>query len=1067
MAQYDELKFEDHLFNYLPKISGTGQWHQLNVHSVKDLWQNFRKIVSRLNTKELNGHLLTPTEFGRLKKELLAETKTPYDAGKFLYGYDGVSQINIKLDDGKNVYLTLFDQAQIGSGDSYYQVARQLEHARQQPGKKNRRFDTTLLINGLPIIQIEEKADGVPNQNALNQMHQYILEGQYQGFFQTLQILIAMNPNDIRYMANTTAQDFNTDYAFHWHLLKHEQDGHPGYSDERAPVNDWRTFADHFLSIPMAHKMATSYMILDNSRGQKSLKVMRSYQVHATQKIIQKLKNYDFELGNQKIGYIWHTTGSGKTISSFKAAYLASRLRSRSTNKRVDKVIYLVDRRALTDQTRDAYQAYDPNTDQNNRGGIVSGASNIHDLKKKIKNKSTKIIVTTSQQIYDLISKDHFKDNQQNVVFIVDEAHQGAGHSLNEIKKAFRRSAWIGYTGTPRFRSNDPKVPTTEQVFGPALHVYTISAAITDDNVLGFRVNFETPLSKRFIPEYFHKKYPHLSAAQVHEKIHDLSPEDVDDEISTTVYDDNPEYVRLVVANVLQHWNQRSRGRKFNALFTTHVGGRHGSSKMVEMYYDEFRRQNQKLHHPLKIAVTFSQDTSDGNNQIRNNELLHKVMQGYNHDFGTSFTDDQVKDYMSDLTNRFTHEIDHGKHMGLDLVIVVDQLLTGFDAHRLNTLYVDRSLKGARLIQAYSRTNRIYDNSKPMGIIVNYRWPHYSKAKMDAALKVYGDPNSINTKDDLRIPKNVVGLPYDILVQKLDQVTSALSQLTGNFSLVSGSESKQDQTLKCLRKYNNLTNQVKQCDGYDPHHPEKLLSQIHMDSDQEAHLIGYVTDELKEKMSKRGNHQKNDFHIHMEDIRKVDQEDVDYDYISHLLASVINNKHAYHNYVQQNSVHDVHAQELSKKLKRAESELYVLIEQLDEQGNGKYAAKIRRLLKLVQNLSFEKNYQGVYPIDERKINQILKQSNESQRDKVIGDFIDYFGLQDLKGTGRIIKLIDQHRLGVNDLNNISNSSVIFNVGYKSYQKQANQKVRKLDPVTYFNTLQKALYQLAEKIKKNY
>ncbi len=232
-----------------------------------------------------------------------------------MYGLNGVSQIEIDLDDGRHVFLTVFDQKQIGAGDTVDQVVNQIERPAKITGKENRRFDTTLLINGLPVIQIEEKRDTHDVNEALNQMHQYIDEGQYRDIFSTLQILVGISPNNVKYMANTTSEAFNKDFAFNWQR-----------KSDNGIVRNWKEFADSMLSIPMAHQMATNYMILDGTKNKETLKVMRPYQVYATQNVINGLRQVDFDLGTNKVGYIWHTTGSGKTITSFKTAWLASRM---------------------------------------------------------------------------------------------------------------------------------------------------------------------------------------------------------------------------------------------------------------------------------------------------------------------------------------------------------------------------------------------------------------------------------------------------------------------------------------------------------------------------------------------------------------------------------------------------------------------------------------------------------------------------------------------------------------------------------------------------------------------
>lgn len=364
-----ELKFENELIHHLVNLGGTKQWdYEPQIKTTLQLWDNFKKILEHNNQDRLDKPL-SSTEFNQVKS-IISQLKTPYEAGQFLYGINGISQVEIDLDDGKHVYLTVFDQDQIGAGNTVYQIVNQIDRPAVIPGRKDRRFDTTLLINGLPIIQIEEKADNHRIEEALNQMHQYIDEEQYTDIFSTLQILVAMTPHDAKYMANTTSEMFNTAFAFNWQR-----------ADDNKVVSDAYEFANSMLSIPMAHQMATNYMILDGTPRHQMIKIMRPYQMYATKRVIAKLRAHQFGIDDQRIGYVWHTTGSGKTISSFKAAWLASRLPN------VDKVVFMVDRVALTNQTVDEYEAYDPENTENSNGGVVTDTANRWVLSNKLKKK--------------------------------------------------------------------------------------------------------------------------------------------------------------------------------------------------------------------------------------------------------------------------------------------------------------------------------------------------------------------------------------------------------------------------------------------------------------------------------------------------------------------------------------------------------------------------------------------------------------------------------------------------------------------------------------------------------
>ena len=349
-----------------------------------------------------------------------------------------------------------------------------------------------------------------------------------------------------------------------------------------------------------------------------------------------------------------------------------------------------------------------------------------------------------------MVSNKDFKPVDQNIVFIVDEAHRStSGDMLKRIKDAFPKSAWVGYTGTPVFPDKNGKSngPTTQEIFGDVIHIYTIQDAIKDGNVLGFKVDFRTTLTDQvmkdeYLPKYFQYRYPKMSAEDIQDRINNLHDEDMDDMIEPSVYDENQQHVKKVVQDIIEHWDRRSVHGKYNAILTTHVGGGRPSTPMAMMYYREFKRQNKNAAHPLRVGITFSWDTSNSNGQLDTNNSLREAITDYNQMFGTSFDDNSVKEYTEQVVSRLNRTIDDGKYF--DIVIVVDQLLTGFNAPQLNTLYVDRTLRGSALIQAYSRTNRVYDNqTKPYGRIVNYRWPVHTEKLMDDALEEYANRQSL------------------------------------------------------------------------------------------------------------------------------------------------------------------------------------------------------------------------------------------------------------------------------------------------------------------------------------
>lgn len=1023
-----ELAFEDKLIKYLENLGGTKQWEYLpNIKTTDQLWANFKKIVESHNQDRLSKPLTDP-EFQQVKNEI-NKLQTPYQAGQMLYGINGISQIEIDLDEGKHVYLKIFDQDNIGAGDTVYQIVNQIERPAIIPTCKNRRFDTTLLINGLPIIQIEEKADGHTSDEALNQMRDYISERQYSDIFSTLQILIAMAPHDIRYMANTPIEKFKKDFAFRW------QD-----EETNKPVFDWKIFCNSMLSIPMAHKMATNYIILDGTPKNQMIKAMRPYQVYATQRVISKLRQHMFGIDDKRVGYVWHTTGSGKTISSFKAAWLASRLPN------VDKVVFLVDRVALTNQTVEEYQAYDPENTEDSNGGVVTDTSNRWVLAKKLAKKGNGIIVTSTQKMSAMVKRKDFKEIDKNIVFIVDEAHRStSGDMLQQIKNGFSKSAWIGYSGTPVFDSH----PTTQEVFGDLIHAYTIRDAIADKNVLGFKVDFETTLSDEvlkndYLPKYFQARYPNMSPQDIEMRIDNMNDEDMDDTIEPSVYDNNEKHIQLVVDDVIKNWNKRSRNGEYNALFTTHVGGGKASTPMAVKYYDEFQRRNKDLAEPLKVGITFSQDTSNSDNQFDNNTALRRVMNDYNKTFGTSFDDTQVKEYTAQVVSRLNRTIDDGKYF--DIVIVVDQLLTGFNAPQLNTLYVDRTLHGAALIQAYSRTNRVYNNqTKPWGRIVNYRWPHHSEKLMKEALAKYANRDSANVQTDLidEEPDGVIAKPYETIKEELKEVVEKLSDFSRGFETIPDDDNKVEEMYSDLHKYNRLMAMAKQDDKYDDENPDKLIREIGMSPEEEEGLTTRLSKELRKKVAEIRKVDVSQIDLEMEHVKEIQ---VNYDYLEQLIADLMNQ---YHN----DDMESAH---------KTAKEINSLSDKVDDE---KYADQIKQFAKDV--LAGKINY-GEYPIDQKEIKNLVQRHNDSRLRNDIFEYKKQWGLADIKNSFQINEIVANHVKYADDLNIDGALDEIVREGSKVYKTDAESDyVTNLNKIKYRTHFRRDFKKFADKMVDKY
>lgn len=1061
----NEIEFENELIQYLStgkitsKRDSSGNYeihedptlsynfnkklwkYEPNIKTIDGLWDNFKHILERLNSKSLDRPL-SAVEFGQVK-QIISGLNTPYEAGQFLYGLNGVSQVEVDLDDGRHVFLTVFDQRQIGAGDTVYQVVNQISNNPKRRGSRAGRFDVTLLINGLPIVQIEEKIEERSVNEALNQIHRYISEGHYRDIFSTLQILVALTPNDVKYMANTTADRFNKDFAFYW-----QKEG------TNEIVRNWKEFADSVLSIPMAHQMATNYMILDGTKNRQTLKVMRPYQVYATQKVIKKLKNIDFDSGDTKVGYIWHTTGSGKTITSFKTAWLASRMPN------VDKVVFVVDRIALTKQTSDSYKAYDPDASDDVLGNVMD-TFNTSDLSRKLKSKSSNIIVTSVQKLYTLVNRESFKAPDKRIVFVVDEAHRSTGgDSFKTIQKAFKRAAWIGYTGTPMFEEKNKSL-RTEDIFGELLHWYTIRNGISDRNVLGFKVDFETTIDEdkmksEYLPAFYKKEHPEWTEQDIAQKIQNLSPEDMDDMVEPSFYDENEDHVKLVVEDIFKKWRNRSADGKYNALLTTHVGGGKASTPMAIMYFREFQRVNlerkEKGLKTLKVAMTFSYNSSNNDTMVKSNKGLAEAMSVYDEMFNTNFSEGvDVAGYSQDVISRLNRSARDKQF--LDLVIVVDQLLTGFDAPELNTLYVDRTLRDATLIQAYSRTNRIADlHDKPHGNIVNYRWPAQSEKLMNEALAKYADPNSANTEGKVpKAPEEVLAKKFIDLLEDVKEVVDELRDLT-DFNALPHSEKQKERMVDLMRAYGQGVAKLKQYSvevvdgeeiGFDYENPDLLIEALGMSVEEEKILTTVLTNELKSYIATRRKVPVYQIELRMSHIKEIS---VNYDYLTEQLEKLMN---------------AVHVQD-KETVSQTETDITNFANGLQDRS---FAKKIQNASEAIVNKLYPSTNSNVkYPVKLDGFTETINEANTIHLDRLIQDFRIKWGIVDIISSPQMRELFDNHRYGEKDLDDTGSIRDLIMKAATSYDVLAHDEdIQNLSKIKYRIALRNAIYQFADEL----
>lgn len=711
----------------------------LKNYSEKDLLCNWAKILFKNNKDidRLNDYPLTDGEMQQILEQI--ETlRTPLKLNGFING-NSVSIVrdnpNDTLHFGKEVSLTIYDRREIVAGQSRYQIVQQPEFPTKSKMLNDHRGDLMLLINGMPVIHIELKKSGIPVSQAYHQIEKYSRDGVFTGLFSLIQIFVAMEPNEAVYFANPGPDGkFNPDYYFHWADFNNE------------PINDWESVASTLLSIPMAHQLIGLYTIADDSDG--VLKVMRSYQYFAANAISDKVAKAKWEGNSQLGGYVWHTTGSGKTMTSFKSAQLIA------GSKDADKVIFLMDRIELGTQSLNEYRGFA------NENEDVQATDTTYELITKLKSDkpADTLIVTSIQKMSNikdepggLNSHDIAKISSKRIVFIVDEAHRSTfGDMLITIKDTFPKAMFFGFTGTPIQNENKKRKNTTATVFGNELHRYSIADSIRDKNVLGFdpykvltfkdsdvrkAVALEkakakdeldalsNPAKKKVYLEYMY----HVKMAGYFDKGNDING--IEDYIPNVQYQ-TLEHRQAVVQDIADNWPTLSQNSKFHAIFAT--------SSIPDAI--EYYRLMKTMLPKLKITALFDPNIDNTEGQAFKEDGLVEIIDDYNSLYGQNFTIPTFHKMKKDISSRLAHKKPYERlepAKQLDLLIVVDQMLTGFDSKWINTLYLDKVLRNENIIQAFSRTNRLFGPDKPFGTIRYYRRPHTMERNINAAVKLY------------------------------------------------------------------------------------------------------------------------------------------------------------------------------------------------------------------------------------------------------------------------------------------------------------------------------------------
>ena len=768
-----EASFEEAVITVLKQHGWDDAEGVLRYPTEQDLICNWAKILFSNNAgiDRLNGCPLTQGEMAQVIEQI--ETlKTPLALNGFINGKT-IAIIRDNPDDvlhlGKEVSLKIYDRQEIAAGQSRYQIAQQPIYPAKSKILNDRRGDLCLLINGMPVIHIELKRSGVPVSQATGQIEKYAHEGVFTGLFRLVQIFVGMTPDEAQYFANPGAGAFNPNFFFHWEDFNNE----PVCAGDKPGTDEWKRFTSTLLSIPMAHQLIGFYTVADSSDG--CLKVMRSYQYYAAAAISDKVRRCKWDEPRHSStpgrpgGYIWHTTGSGKTMTSFKSAQLVA------DSHDADKVVFLMDRIELGTQSLSEYRSFADDADD------VQGTENTQVLKSKLASDDPKnrLIVTSIQKMSNLKAGETGITQAEldrlagkRIVFIIDECHRSTfGDMLQDIRRAFPNALFFGFTGTPILDENQKKGSTTAMVFGECLHRYSIADGIRDGNVLGFDPYMVTTFDDYDVREAV--ALEQAKAATVAEAISDdrksivfyyykdsakvpMGPmvdgtgnhiKGIEDFLTPAQYWPDTPHHGKVVEDILRRFPVLSRGNKFHAILATS-----SISEAID-YYRAFKERAPQMN----VTALFDPSIDNNAGSMVKEDALVELIEDYNKAYGQEFTIPTWPAMKKDISARLSHKkpyanVDTNRDSRIDLLIVVDQMLTGFDSKWLNTLYLDKVIDYENIIQAFSRTNRLFGPDKPFGTIRYYRRPHTMKGYIEAAVKLYSGDR-----------------PLDMFVQKLPE----------------------------------------------------------------------------------------------------------------------------------------------------------------------------------------------------------------------------------------------------------------------------------------------------------
>lgn len=922
-----ESMIEEKLIEQL--IYGDSQWtYREDLKTEEDLWANFRYILEQNNKDRLDGEGLSDSEFEQVKNQL--QFSSFYKAGEWLVGENGKVMVHVQRDTEK-LHLVVMNHEHIAGGSSVYEVINQYKALKSDDEDytdvRDRRFDVTLMINGLPMIHIELKNKQHSYMDGFWQIKKYIGEGKFTGIFSAVQMFVVSNGVDTRYFAAAGDTELNPKFMSGWVDRKNN------------PVSDYLSFAKSVLRIPQAHEMIARYTVLDEDA--RRLILLRPYQIHAIESIREASKTGES-------GFVWHTTGSGKTLTSYKATRnLLMDIPS------IDKTIFLIDRKDLDTQTTMAFQAY-----ANNDLVDVDETDNVNDLKKKLKSADRQVIVTTIQKMQILISKrlqegtpDFDKIKNLRIAFVVDECHRAVTpKTKRELERFFGRSLWYGFTGTPRFAENSyPQMGdlprTTEELYGKCLHSYTIQNAIHDKAVLGFQVEHN-------------------------------GPKNMTDETDSSQYDNEAHMLKVLDVILNKSYYklgfQNGKGMTYECMLTTK------SIQVAQKYYELLTRVkngetslviDEKIRQVLpdfpKFAITYSVTENEEGSHV-NQEKMQKSLNDYNGMFGTKYEMSQIQSYNGNLNKRLARKDARFKSRReqLDLVIVVDRLLTGFDAPCMSTIFIDRQPMGPHdLIQAFSRTNRIYDTNKTYGQIVTFQAPMLFKKCVDNAVKLYSAGST----------ETALLAEWDEVEPAFRKALSALKICAEKPSDIPGMSMKEKKIFaKMFQEFDSLFAQLKSFTKYD----DSMLEAYGITEAEYDDYAGHYKNVMEEIRDSKdhGNSDSGDTQVDQDyELMAYSSTKIDYEYIINLIQNIV---------TPTEEDEEITPQERQKKLEEVKQYVAEL-----RKDNEKVADLMSNLIADIEK--DDRKYRG------KSILNIIENMKRDCVEKVISDFcIQWYASKD-------------------------------------------------------------------------